>query len=152
MVTAAERDGRLVPGKVILEPTSGNTGIGLAMAGACKGYRVKLALPECVTLERRQILLAYGAELVLTPGAERTDGAIRAAMRIAAEDPDRYFMPNQFSSPANWPWPRPGARCTPSWPGRIATPSAPDRGSAAGCCRLAVEIPGSSGGAGDLRV
>lgn len=102
MITAAERDGRLVPGKVILEPTSGNTGIGLSMVGACKGYRVKLALPECVSLERRQILLAYGAELVLTPGAERTDGAIRAAMRIAAEDPNRYFMPNQFTNPDNW--------------------------------------------------
>lgn len=102
MVEAAERDGRLAPGKVILEPTSGNTGIGLAMVGACKGYRVKLALPECATMERRQILLAYGAELVLTPGGERTDGAIREAMRIAAEDPDRYFMPNQFANPDNW--------------------------------------------------
>ncbi|MFH1571575.1 MAG: cysteine synthase family protein [Gemmatimonadota bacterium] len=102
MIEAAERDGRLTPGKVILEPTSGNTGIGLAMVGACKGYRVKLALPECVSMERRQILLAYGAELVLTPGAERTDGAVRAALRIAAEDPDRYFMPNQFANPDNW--------------------------------------------------
>ena len=102
MVEAAERDGRLVPGKVILEPTSGNTGIGLSMVGACKGYRVKLTLPECVSMERRQTLLAYGAELVLTPGAERTDGAIREAMRIAAGDPDRYFMPNQFTNPANW--------------------------------------------------
>jgi len=102
MVQAAEDDGSLVPGKVILEPTSGNTGIGLSMVGACKGYRVKLALPECVSMERRQILLAYGAELALTPGAERTDGAIRAALRIVSEDPDRYFMPNQFSNPANW--------------------------------------------------
>lgn len=102
MIQRAEQSGRLVPGKVILEPTSGNTGIGLAMVGACKGYRVKLTLPECVSTERRQILLAYGAELVLTPAHERTDGAIRAAMRILEEAPDRYFMPNQFANPDNW--------------------------------------------------
>jgi cysteine synthase B len=102
MIRNAEEEGRLVPGKIILEPTSGNTGIGLAMVGACKGYRVKLTLPECVSLERRQILLAYGAELVLTPAHERTDGAIRAAHRIISEDPDRYFMPNQFANPDNW--------------------------------------------------
>jgi cysteine synthase B len=102
MIQRAEQNGRLVPGKVILEPTSGNTGIGLAMVGACKGYRVKLTLPECVSMERRQILLAYGAELVLTPAHERTDGAIRAAMRIFEEAPDRYFMPNQFANPDNW--------------------------------------------------
>ncbi|NQT21763.1 MAG: cysteine synthase [Planctomycetes bacterium] len=102
MVQKAEEDGHLTPGKVILEPTSGNTGIGLAMVGACKGYRVKLTLPECVSVERRQTLLAYGAELVLTPAAERTDGAIRGAHRIIAEDPDRYFMPNQFVNPNNW--------------------------------------------------
>ncbi len=102
MVETAEADGHLTPGRVILEPTSGNTGIGLSMVGACKGYRVKLALPECVSMERRQTLLAYGAELVLTPGAERTDGAIREALRIADQDPDRYFLPNQFTNPANW--------------------------------------------------
>ena len=102
MVQRAEADGRLVPGKVILEPTSGNTGIGLAMVGACKGYRVKLVLPECVSQERRQILLAYGAELVLTPGCEKTDGAIRVAHRILSEEPERYFMPNQFVNPDNW--------------------------------------------------
>ena len=102
MIRRAEEQGLLKHGKVILEPTSGNTGIGLAMVGACKGYRVKLTLPECVSVERRQTLLAYGAELVLTPAAERTDGAIRAAHRIHDEAPDRYFMPNQFSNPANW--------------------------------------------------
>ncbi|MEW6441284.1 MAG: cysteine synthase family protein [bacterium] len=102
MVRKAEESGRLVPGKVILEPTSGNTGIGLALVGACKGYRVKLTLPECVSTERRQILLAYGAELVLTPAHERTDGAIRAAHRIMEEAPERYFMPNQFANPDNW--------------------------------------------------
>ena len=102
MIKEAEKKQSLTPGKVILEATSGNTGIALAMIGACKGYRVKLTLPECVSMERRQILLAYGAELVLTPAAERTDGAIRAAYRIAEEDPDRYFMPNQFTNPDNW--------------------------------------------------
>jgi cysteine synthase B len=102
MVQRAEADGRLRPGKVILEPTSGNTGIGLAMVGAHMGYRVKLVLPGCVSMERRQILLAYGAELVLTPPHERTDGAIRAAHKIVSEDPDRYFMPNQFANPDNW--------------------------------------------------
>ncbi len=102
MLKTAEETGRLVQGKVILEPTSGNTGIGLAMVGACKGYRVKLTLPECVSTERRQILLAYGAELVLTPSHERTDGAIRAAYRILEEKPDRYFMPDQFTNPDNW--------------------------------------------------
>ncbi len=102
MIERAERDGRLTRAKTILEPTSGNTGIGLAMVGACKGYRVKLTLPECVSMERRQTLLAFGAELVLTPGMERTDGAIRAARRILAADPEQYFMPDQFSNPDNW--------------------------------------------------
>jgi S-sulfo-L-cysteine synthase (O-acetyl-L-serine-dependent) len=102
MIQRAEQAGRLQAGKVILEPTSGNTGIGLAMVGACKGYRVKLTLPECVSIERRQTLLAFGAELVLTPAAERTDGAIRAAHRLMDEEPDRYFMPNQFANPDNW--------------------------------------------------
>jgi len=102
MIQHAEQDGLLAPGKVILEPTSGNTGIGLAMVGAYKGYRVKLTLPECVSMERRQTLLAYGAELVLTPPYERTDGAIREAHRLVGEDPDRYFMPNQFANPNNW--------------------------------------------------
>jgi len=102
MIRGAEESGALTPGKTILEPTSGNTGIGLAMVGACKGYRVKLTLPECVSTERRQTLMAYGAELVLTPAHERTDGAIREAHRILEEDPDRYFMPNQFVNPDNW--------------------------------------------------
>lgn len=101
MIEQAEKEGRLTPGKIILEPTSGNTGIGLAMVGAYKGYRVKLALPECVSTERRQTLLAYGAELVLSPGCEKTDGAIRMAHRIMEESPDRYFMPDQFTNPAN---------------------------------------------------
>ena len=102
MVTGAEESGRLQKGNTILEPTSGNTGIGLAMVGACLGYRVKLTLPECVSMERRQTLLAYGAELVLSPAAERTDGAIRMAHRIKDEHPERYFMPNQFDNENNW--------------------------------------------------
>ncbi|NLC70861.1 MAG: cysteine synthase family protein [Desulfuromonadaceae bacterium] len=102
MIKKAEEEGLLDHGKTILEPTSGNTGIGLAMVASCKGYRIKLTLPECVSVERRQILLAYGAELVLTPAHERTDGAIRAAHRLMAENPDRYYMPNQFANSANW--------------------------------------------------
>jgi cysteine synthase B len=102
MIEQAEQKGLLSTGKIILEATSGNTGIGLAMVGACKGYRVKLTLPECVSTERRQTLQAYGAELVLTPADQRTDGAIRAARKIKDEFPDRYFMPDQFTNPANW--------------------------------------------------
>jgi cysteine synthase B len=118
MIERAEKDGRLKPGKVILEPTSGNTGIGLAMVGACKGYRVKLTLPACVSMERRQTLQALGAELVLTPHEERTDGAIREAHRILEEFPDRYFMPNQFSKrpPGRRSSSRPAERSPPSWP------------------------------------
>jgi cysteine synthase B len=102
MIRRAEEKGLLTPGKVILEATSGNTGIGLAMVGAFKGYRVKLALPECVSMERRQTLLAYGAELVVTPCQERADGAIREAQRLLNEDPERYYMPNQYANPDNW--------------------------------------------------
>lgn len=102
MIKKAEEDGLLTQEKTILEPTSGNTGIGLAMVAVCKGYRLKLTLPECVSVERRQILLAYGAELVLTPAGERTDGAIRAAQKLYEENPEHYFMPNQFANPANW--------------------------------------------------
>ncbi len=102
MIEEAEKAGTLDKSRTILEPTSGNTGIGLAMVGACKGYRVKLTLPECVSVERRQTLLAFGAELVLTPHDEKTDGAIRKAHRILEETPERYFMPNQFANPANW--------------------------------------------------
>jgi len=102
MIQQAEADGHLKPGATILEPTSGNTGIGIAMVGAFKGYRVKLCLPQCVSIERRQTLQAFGAELVLTPAHERTDGAIREAHRIVEDNPGRYFMPNQFSNEANW--------------------------------------------------
>lgn len=101
MIKDAEQDGRLTPGLTILEPTSGNTGIGLAMVGASKGYRVKLVMPECVSLERRKTLEAFGAELVLSPGNEGTDGAIRLAHRIYSEDGGSYFMPDQFNNPSN---------------------------------------------------
>jgi cysteine synthase B len=101
MIKDAEEEGRLRPGLTILEPTSGNTGIGLAMVGAAKGYKVKLVMPECVSLERRRTLEAFGAEVVLSPGDEGTDGAIRLAHRIYDSDRSSYFMPNQFDNPSN---------------------------------------------------
>jgi len=101
MITKAEQSGRLTKDKTILEPTSGNTGIALAMIGAAKGYRVKLTLPACVSSERRHILEAFGAEVIMTPANESTDGAIRLAHRIVENEPDKYFMPNQFENPDN---------------------------------------------------
>ncbi|MEN6369973.1 MAG: PLP-dependent cysteine synthase family protein [Thermotogota bacterium] len=101
MIEHAEETGELVPGKTILEPTSGNTGIALAMIGAAKGYKVRLCMPECVSTERRHILEAYGADLVLTPSKEKTDGAIREALHLVHKDPERYYMPNQFENPYN---------------------------------------------------
>jgi cysteine synthase B len=101
MIEAAEKEGRLTRDKVILEATSGNTGIGLAMVAAAKKYRVKLTMPACVSMERRKILEAFGAELLLSPSEEGTDGAIMLAHRIHSEDPERYFMPNQFDNQAN---------------------------------------------------
>jgi cysteine synthase B len=101
MIDDAEKAGRLKSGTTVLEATSGNTGIGLAMVGAAKGYRVKLVMPECVSMERRKVLEAFGAELVLSPGKEGTDGAIKLARRILEESPDGYFMPDQFNNPSN---------------------------------------------------
>jgi cysteine synthase B len=101
MIEKAEQDGSLTRDKIILEPTSGNTGIGLSMVAACKGYRCLLTLPECVSVERRNTLRAYGAELDVTPPNEGTDGAIRRAHQIYEHDPDKYFMPNQFENPYN---------------------------------------------------
>jgi cysteine synthase B len=101
MVREAEKAGLLTKDRVLLEPTSGNTGIALAMIGASRGYRVKLFMPECVSQERRRILEAYGAEVVLTPAGEGTDGAIRAAHAAVKDEPGRYYMPNQFANPAN---------------------------------------------------
>jgi cysteine synthase A len=99
MVEAAERDGRLQPGGTIVEPTSGNTGIGLAMVGAVKGYPVVLTMPESMSLERRKLLRGYGAELVLTPATEGMRGAIARAEQFVTEQ--GYFMPQQFQNPAN---------------------------------------------------
>jgi len=101
MINKAEQSGELTKEKTILEPTSGNMGIALAMIGAAKGYRVKLTLPECVSTERRHILEALGAEVILTPARESTDGAIRMAHKILNENPDKYFMPNQFANKNN---------------------------------------------------
>lgn len=101
MINEAEKSGILTKDKIIIEATSGNTGIALAMIAAIKGYKIKLFMPECVSLERRKILESYGAELVLTPAAENTDGAIIRAKKLLNDYPDVYFMPDQFSNPAN---------------------------------------------------
>ena len=101
MIQAAEREGKIGPDTVIVEPTSGNTGIALAMVCAARGYRCVLFMPETVSKERRLVLRAYGAEVVLTPGSEGMPGAIRRAEELVASDPQRYFMPQQFKNPAN---------------------------------------------------
>lgn len=100
MIEVAEREGKLKPGATIVEPTSGNTGIGLAMVAAAKGYKAILVMPETMSMERRNLLRAYGAELVLTPGPEGMKGAIKRAQELKAQNPD-YFMPQQFDNPAN---------------------------------------------------
>ncbi len=101
MISRAEARGELTREKTILEPTSGNTGIAIAMLGASRGYHVKLVMPACVSQERRAVLSAFGAELVLSPAQEATDGAIRLAHRIMEESPDSYYMPNQYANPDN---------------------------------------------------
>jgi cysteine synthase A len=101
MVWDAEERGVLKPGMEIIEPTSGNTGIALAYVGAARGYKVTLTMPETMSIERRKILKAFGAELVLTPGEKGMPGAIMKAEELQAENPAKYFMPQQFKNPAN---------------------------------------------------
>ncbi|MEY4479749.1 MAG: hypothetical protein RLZZ267_427 [Bacillota bacterium] len=100
MIEVAEAEGKIKPGDTIVEPTSGNTGIGIAMVAAAKGYNAILVMPETMSLERRNLLKAYGAQLVLTPGAEGMKGAIKRAEEIQAENPN-YFFPQQFKNQAN---------------------------------------------------
>ena len=101
MILEGERSGKLRPGKIILDATSGNTGIAYAMIGAARGYKVTLCLPSSASEERKRILAAYGAELVITPGDEGSDGAIRRVREIYAAHPEKYFYPDQYSNPAN---------------------------------------------------
>lgn len=101
MIEAAERDGRLRPGSVIVEPTSGNTGIALAFVAAAKGYQAILIMPDTMTVERRNLLKAYGAQVILTPGSDGMKAAIAKANEIVQSDPAKYFMPQQFENPAN---------------------------------------------------
>ncbi|MGY5880502.1 MAG: cysteine synthase family protein [Candidatus Thorarchaeota archaeon] len=102
MLDDAERQGILVPGKVIIEPTSGNTGIGIAMLSALRGYQCELVMPESMSIERRKIMLAYGAKVTLTPAVEGTDGSRNYVNRMLKEEPDRYISLNQYDNPANW--------------------------------------------------
>ena len=122
MVLEGEREGRLTPGKTILDATSGNTGIAYAMIGAARGYRVALCLPRNAGAGRKRILRAYGAELIETDPTRSTDGAQLVAREMAARDPDTYFYPDQYNNPANWRahyegtapeiWQQTGARVT----------------------------------------
>lgn len=101
MIRDGEQSGQLRPGKIILDATSGNTGIAYAMVGAALGYRVKLCLPDSASPERKSILKAYGVDIVFTPGDEGTDGAIRRVRKIYNADPEKYFYPDQYGNPAN---------------------------------------------------
>ncbi len=102
MIERAEREGVLRKGHTIIEPSSGNTGIGLAMVGIVKGYPVEIVMSSAVSVERRKILRSYGVKVILTPAEEGTDGAIRMAKRMVEESPDKYFMPYQFANAANY--------------------------------------------------
>jgi cysteine synthase A len=101
MIDAAERDGKIKPETVIIEATSGNTGIGLAYVCAARGYKLAVTMPESMTIERRRLLKALGAEIILTPAAEGMPGAVRRAEEIMKSEPGKYFMPRQFDNPAN---------------------------------------------------
>jgi len=102
MIQAGLASGALHPGKTIIDATSGNTGIAYAMIGAALGYPVALCLPDSASLERKRILAAFGAAMIMTPGDAGTDGAIRRVREIVAAEPDKYFYPDQYSNPANW--------------------------------------------------
>lgn len=102
MVEQAEKEGKLYPGKTIIEPTSGNTGIGLAIAGIVKGYPVEIVMSSAVSIERRKIIRSYGGKVILTPADQGTDGAIRMAHKLVNENPEKYFMPDQFSNAGNY--------------------------------------------------
>lgn len=99
MIEQAEQEGKLSPGKTIIEPTSGNTGIGLAIIGIVKGYEVEIVMSEAVSVERRKIIRSYGGRVILTPASEGTDGAIRKARQLVKANPGKYFMPDQFQMP-----------------------------------------------------
>ena len=102
MIETAEAEGELTPDKIVLEATSGNTGIGLAMVCAVKGYKCQLIMPESASIERRKIMIGFGAEILLTPAKKSTDGAIEQAYALARQYPDRYFLTDQFNNEANW--------------------------------------------------
>jgi len=102
MILDGERSGRLTPDRILLDATSGNTGIAYAMIGAARGYRVKLCLPLNASIERKRILKAYGAEMVFSDAAEGSDGAIRLCRQIYEANPNLYFYPDQYNNPANW--------------------------------------------------
>ena len=102
MVEQAEKEGKLFPGKTIIEPTSGNTGIGLAIAGIVKGYPVEIVMSSAVSVERRKIIRSYGGKVILTPAEEGTDGAIRLAHKMVNDNPGKYYMPDQFSNASNY--------------------------------------------------
>jgi cysteine synthase A len=101
MIEGAEREGKIKNGTIIIEPTSGNTGIALASVCAARGYKLILVMPETMTIERRKLLKALGADIVLTPGSEGMKGAVSRAEQMAAEDPMLYFIPQQFRNPEN---------------------------------------------------
>lgn len=102
MIRVAEQEGLLTPDKILIDATSGNTGIAYAMIGAARGYRVQLCLPANANAERKRMLRAFGAELILTDPREQTDGAIRKVQQIVEAEPERYFYPDQYNNPANW--------------------------------------------------
>src|SRR5579863_1212617 len=102
MIQAGLESGELRAGKTVIDATSGNTGIAYAMIGAALGYPVALCLPDSASHERKRILAAFGAEIIITPGDEGTDGSIRRVQKLVAEDPEKYFYPDQYSNPANW--------------------------------------------------